>query len=200
MCHTPRRSQLEPPPACLLPIVLAHLPLAPRQSPQTAPSQTNTSGLRCTSFRRFVDLSVFPLQPESPKHHPKIRTPRPRRARMDLPPFIRFIDIPIDEFRIVPDSVFSGFTLDRNTPDPFEILVQRLCNYLDIPGMYSTEDLTQTYFTIPDLNTRSGLKKVKRRLQISNLSLTRSYLPQSGIVRAAYLILSGAAAHVRELP
>ncbi|KAI1784357.1 hypothetical protein LXA43DRAFT_1042935 [Ganoderma leucocontextum] len=78
---------------------------------------------------------------------------------MDLPPFIRFIDIPIDEFRIVPDSVFSGFTIDRNTPDPFEILVQRLCNYLDIP----------------DLNTRSGLKKVHARFDDINHCLNAHF-------------------------
>lgn len=57
---------------------------------------------------------------------------------MDLPPYISVIDIPIEDFGLVPDSVFAGYDIDRNTPDPFEGLVKRMCNYLDIPGVFTT--------------------------------------------------------------
>ncbi|KAM5542894.1 hypothetical protein V8D89_003278 [Ganoderma adspersum] len=77
---------------------------------------------------------------------------------MDLPPYIRFIDFPIEQFRIVPDSVFD-VTIDRDARDPFEVLVQRLSSYLNIP----------------DLNTRSGLKKVHARFDEINDSLNAHF-------------------------
>ena len=95
---------------------------------------------------------------------------------MDLPPYIRFIDFPIEDFRIVPDSVFD-VTIDRDARDPFEVLVQRLSNYLNIPGnaFHFTPHATRAYCAPSDLNTRSGLKKVHARFDEINDSLNAHF-------------------------